>query len=160
MAVDAHFHLDQLMVKTGFTGIHDMGTSDFYKIKLSLLIANYCNPTRFPTSSERSEIRKDHRIRLSFGNHPRIVNSNSTTTLDMFFKNVSFILASSKTVSVGECGLDTTDRPNSQNFQKQITYFEKQLSLAVQTNLPVVIHSRRDNNLNLSTLTSMVNNLP
>ncbi|CAG2215848.1 unnamed protein product [Mytilus edulis] len=36
MAVDAHFHLDQLMVKTGLTGIHeldDMGTSDLYKTK-------------------------------------------------------------------------------------------------------------------------------
>ncbi|CAC5411556.1 tatD [Mytilus coruscus] len=87
MAVDAHFHLDQLIVKTGLTGIHELD-------------------------------------------------------------------------DMGECGLDTTDRPNSQNFQKQITYFEKQLNLAVQKNLPVVIHSRADNNLNLSTLTSMVNNLP
>ncbi|CAC5409903.1 tatD [Mytilus coruscus] len=163
MAVDAHFHLDQLMVKTGLTGIHeldDMDTSDLFKTKLSFLIAKYCNPAKFPSSTERSEIRKDHRIRLSFGMHPRIVNSNSTSTLDRFFKNLTSILASSKTVSVGECGLDTTDRPNSQNFQKQITYFEKQLNLAVQKNLPVVVHSRGDNNLNLSTLTSLVNNLP
>ncbi|CAG2221428.1 tatD [Mytilus edulis] len=163
MAVDAHFHLDQLMVKTGLTGIHeldDMGTADLYKTKLSFLVANYCNPAKFPSSTERSEIRKDHRIRLSFGIHPRIVNSNSTSTLDRFFKNLISILDSSKTVSVGECGLDTTDRPNYQNFQKQVTYFEKQLNLAVQKNLPVVIHSRGDRNLNLATLTSMVNTLP
>ncbi|CAC5366892.1 unnamed protein product [Mytilus coruscus] len=99
MAVDAHFHLDQLMVKTGLTGIHeldDMGTSDLFKTKLSFLIANYCNPAKFPSSAERSEIRKDHRIRLSFGMHPRIVNLNSTSTLDRFFKNLTSILASSK----------------------------------------------------------------
>ncbi|XP_063415901.1 putative deoxyribonuclease TATDN2 [Mytilus trossulus] len=163
MAVDAHFHLDQLMVKTRLTGIHeldDMGTADLYKTNLSFLVANYCNPAKFPSSAERSEIRKDHRIQLSFGIHPRIVNSNSTSTLDRFFKNLISILDSSKTVSVEECGLDTTDRPNYQNFRNQVTYFEKQLNLAVQKNIPVVIHSRGDRNLNLATLTSMVNTLP
>ncbi|CAG2208693.1 tatD [Mytilus edulis] len=134
MAVDAHFHLDQLMVKTGLTGIHeldDMGTADLYKTKLSFLVANYCNPAKFPSSTERP-----------------------------VFQKFNFNFGLSKTVSVGECGLDTTDRPNYQNFQKQVTYFEKQLNLAVQKNLPVVIHSRGDRKLNLATLTSMVNTLP
>ena len=54
--------------------------------------------------------------------------------------------------------MESSDSPF--NFQKQIVYFEKHISLALQNSLPVVVHSRGNAEIQNQTLTSLSNILP
>ncbi|CAC5396876.1 tatD [Mytilus coruscus] len=46
------------------------------------------------------------------------------------------------TLAVGEIGLDDSTNPSRRDSERQIKYFRKQLYLATELNLTVVIHSR------------------
>ena len=56
--------------------------------------------------------------------------------------------------------LDTTNNPQSSQLDKQINYLEKQLYLAVQHNLAVIIHCRGDEELHFKLLDSLVKICP
>jgi TatD DNase family protein len=51
------------------------------------------------------------------------------------------MLQQKKVIAVGEIGIDNSN-PAYPPLDKQLPVFEKQLHLAVQNNLPVIIHSR------------------
>ena len=145
---DSHFHLDQLMKRARCSDLHeldDLNTSaQFPGVKLKYLVANYCYPDTFPSALQRSNIRKDDRVFFTFGLHPRLISSIKTDVVEEWFDSLRSISKSTRTVTIGECGLDTTDNPNSRNYNRQIRFFEKQLELAHTMNLPVVIHCRGD----------------
>jgi len=46
-------------------------------------------------------------------------------------------------VAIGETGIDGVIAQNQKNLQKQITFFDYQLTLANEYNLPIIIHHRR-----------------
>lgn len=142
---DAHFHLDpSVRCNSGAVpyrlDVED--TQQTFNTTLKFLIANYVYPDSWPSSSDRSEARKDQRIYFTFGLHPRLIIPASLDYLCATFRRLETLLGSTKTVAVGECILDETDRPRHRDLQKQIVYFEKQLHLALRLNLPVVLHSR------------------
>jgi len=153
---DAHLHFDTLITRAGCSGFYelsDMGTRAFYKTILKVMIVNYCFPSTWPSSSVRSEIRKEPQFQYSFGIHPRIVNSSSSSTLQKHFTDLKELVKSTRTVAVGECGIDTSDRRI--HMSTQIQYLEKQLTLAVENNLVAVIHCRGDNSTHLAVLQSL-----
>ncbi|VDI00835.1 Hypothetical predicted protein [Mytilus galloprovincialis] len=155
---DSHFHLDTLLVRTGCSGFHelsDFGTREYYKTCMMFMVANFCFPSSWPNSSQRTELRKTPSVHFSFGIHPRTVNSSSPSNLHRHLTDLEYLVKSSRTVAIGECGLDTSDR--NVNLSKQIEYLEKQLQLAVTNSLPVVIHCRGNDALHLTLLTSLVN---
>ncbi|CAG2199895.1 tatD [Mytilus edulis] len=158
---DSHFHLDTLLVRTGCSGFHelsDFGTREYYKTCMMFMVANFCFPSSWPNSSQRTELRKTPSVHFSFGIHPRTVNSSSSSNLQRHLADLEYLVKSSRTVAIGECGLDTSDR--NINLSKQIEYLEKQLQLAVKNSLPVVIHCRGNDALHLTLLTSLVNCCP
>ncbi|CAG2185742.1 tatD [Mytilus edulis] len=158
---DSHFHLDTLLVRTGCSGFHelsDFGTREYYKTCMMFMVANFCFPSSWPNSSQRTELRKTPSVHFSFGIHPRTVNSSSPSNLHRHLTDLEYLVKSSRTVAIGECGLDTSDR--NVNLSKQIEYLEKQLQLAVKNSLPVVIHCRGNDALHLTLLTSLVNCCP
>ncbi|CAC5404212.1 tatD [Mytilus coruscus] len=93
-------------------------------------------------TAQRSEFRKDNRLRFTFGIHPKIISSSSTSSLEHNWTDLQNLLKSTKTVAVGEIGLDDSTNPSRRDFERQIKYFRKQLYLATELNLTVVIHSR------------------
>ncbi|CAG2227663.1 tatD [Mytilus edulis] len=143
--IDSHFHLDQLCRQMGsgaFQDLDDLGSQSIYKTELKYAIANFVFPSAWPNSAQRSEFRKDNRLRFTFGIHPKIVSSSSTSSLEHNWTDLQNLLKSTKTVAVGEIGLDDSTNPSRRDFERQITYFRKQLYLAAELNLTVVIHSR------------------
>ncbi|CAC5378768.1 tatD [Mytilus coruscus] len=153
-----HFHIDTLLARTGCSGFHelsDYGTREHYKTCLMFMVANFCFPSSWPSSSQSTELRKTPSVHFSFGIHPRIVNSNSSSNLQRNVTDLEYLIQSSMTVAFGECGLDTSDK--NVHLTKQIDYLEKQIQLAVKKNLPVVIHCRGDESLHRTLLTSLVN---
>lgn len=149
------------MVRTGCSGFHelsDYGTHEYYKTYLTFMVANYCFPLSWPSSIQRTELRKTPSVHFSFGIHPRIVNSSSSSNLQQYLTDLEYLIKSSRTVVVGECGLDNTAK--SVQLDKQIKKFEKQLELAVSKKLPVVIHCCGDESLCRILLTSLTNCCP
>ena len=116
----------------------------FPGVSLKYLVTNYCYPDTFPSALQRSSIRKDERIYFTFGLHPRLVSSTRTDVVEGWYDSLKSICKSTRTVAIGECGLDTTDSPTTRNYHRQIRFLEKQLELAHEMNLPVVIHCRGD----------------
>lgn len=47
-----------------------------------------------------------------------------------------------KVVAIGECGLDFYRQENETERQRQITLFEKQIQIALEKDLPLIVHSR------------------
>lgn len=47
-----------------------------------------------------------------------------------------------KVVAIGECGIDILGWENARSLEKQIELFEAQINLAVEFNLPIIIHDR------------------
>ena len=70
------------------------------------------------------------------GMHPHDAKDFNSETLDIFHKLTSH----SKVIALGEMGLDYYRNLSPRSLQK--TAFERQLDLAEELNLPVVIHNR------------------
>ena len=73
----------------------------------------------------------------AYGLHPLFLSEHELDHLDELEKWI----AREKPIAVGECGLDfhVTDL----NAETQRTYFERQLELAREYDLPVILHARR-----------------
>lgn len=72
-----------------------------------------------------------------YGLHPYFIDQHKEADLELLRHWVK----TSKPVAIGECGLDFYLKNLDQ--KKQIFYFEEQLDIALEFNLPVVIHARK-----------------
>lgn len=80
---------------------------------------------------------KDRSIfNIMAGLHPAYVSNNNDNEIDLVIKN----LENYKCVAVGEIGIDLYWETKFLNQQKFV--FEKQIELALEYNLPIVIHCR------------------
>ncbi|XP_021356386.1 putative deoxyribonuclease TATDN2 [Mizuhopecten yessoensis] len=138
--VDSHFHLDMWCRRSQEPRLGEEGPDS--ATQLVLVIANYCYPRNWPTGSARRDIRSDTRIRFSFGIHPRLAALESDQTLRKWGWELERLMDVQGTVSVGECGLDTSGRTSWRVLQRQKMIFESQVRIAARRGLPIVIHCR------------------
>ncbi|MFC1622097.1 TatD family hydrolase [Patescibacteria group bacterium] len=61
-------------------------------------------------------------------------------------------LISSKVVAIGECGMDITDWKNGRDVEEQKELFKMQVGLAVELDLPIVVHNRNGGEIILEIL--------
>ena len=87
------------------------------------------------TNEEVLSIKNDS-VYAVIGYHPEFANDITEEDFSLLEKKLS----NSNVIGIGEIGLDY--HYDGFNKEKQITVFEKQLSLAEKYNLPVVVHSR------------------
>ncbi|CAF4298422.1 unnamed protein product [Adineta steineri] len=83
------------------------------------------------------------KIVTTYGIHPKYLPTNRDTILhqmENIFKN-KFNLKT-KTVAIGECGLDSTSRFT---YDYQLYILKFQLILAAELQIPVVLHGRGEN---------------
>jgi len=69
-------------------------------VVLQLLITNYCFPHNWPTSGARHKFRKDKRLKLTFGIHPRLVNLESRQ-LNNWLVDLEVLIGAKGVVAVG-----------------------------------------------------------
>jgi len=101
---------------------------------IKLVINNGCN---FDTCEEVIKLSKEYEsMYFTLGLHPSENLNEIDKVIDLIKENVN----NNKFVGIGEIGLDYYW--NNDNKEKQIQVFDKQLSLAEELNLPVIIHSR------------------
>lgn len=76
---------------------------------------------------------------LSIGIHPWYIRENNVTNE---LKELSEVVKSKKVIAVGECGLDRS-KGGIASIETQKTYLLKQINIAQEQNLPLIIHCVR-----------------
>ena len=72
-----------------------------------------------------------------YGLHPYFIDQHNESDI----QNLRNYIESNPPIAIGECGLDFYLKNLDQD--KQLFYFEQQLDIALEFNLPVVIHARK-----------------
>ena len=137
---DGHIHLNQIVPKI---------ESDFISVKVSPPIRKYyfINNNHKPdewTITNPSPFSSHVHVYPAIGIHPKYFNSQSIyQTLHDLHNRLELSHTHSnlvnKIVAVGECGLDET---STAAIHHQIFVLEKQLDLANQFHLPIILHCR------------------
>lgn len=130
MFIDTHCHLekefygniDDIIKENSLAGMDKMIVSGCTKDEI-IEVLDYMN--------------KYEQVYLTIGFHPEVAN-NVTDDDIKWLKNL--IVNNDKIIGIGEIGLDYHYDGYDKNVQ--ISLFKKQLKLAEELNLPVVIHSR------------------
>lgn len=87
-------------------------------------------------------------IFYSLGLHPLFLDNHQTADLTLL-KNY---LEQYNPIAIGECGLDFWHGESTKN--EQLSYLAAQLELAVELDLPIILHARKSNDLLFKTLKS------
>lgn len=81
---------------------------------------------------------------LAFGVHPFWVHEVAPDALDDMLSNLEAALSEHGAVALGECGLDAlVPRRGGASLEVQVLVLERQLELAKQLGLPVIVHCVR-----------------
>ena len=129
MFIDTHCHIS----KEDYDDI-DLVIKDNIEAGIDKMIVSGCDESSIYESLELSK--KYDSIYLTIGYHPDQVNFVNEDKLN----KLKELLTTHKVIGVGEIGLDY--HYGKEDKDKQIELFEKQLKIAEEMNLPVVIHSR------------------
>ncbi len=127
--VDSHCHLEMLKEDVGASlkRSYDEGVVACITIgtshKANLSIKQYCQTFK--------------NVYGTFGFHPHGASGVEQSHLDWLKKE---LVGNDKIVAIGECGFDLYYEHSKRETQQVI--FEAQLDLAVEKNMPLVIHSR------------------
>lgn len=127
--VDVHCHLESGYLFDNLKNILD----DARDAGIRKLITASITPDQWNTSLHLS--RKHEEIECALGVHPWYIEEDFFGELD----NLNGA-ASQGAVAIGEMGLDS--KIDSITMEQQVPFFEKQLSVAREVNLPVIIHCR------------------
>ena len=129
MYIDTHCHIS----KDDYDNI-DLVIKDNIVAGVNIMIVSGCEEK---TISEVVDLSKEYdSIYVTIGYHPDQVGVVTDENID----RLKELLKTPKVVGVGEIGLDY--HYGKDDRDKQIELFEKQLMIAEELNLPVVIHSR------------------
>ncbi|MBQ9744049.1 MAG: TatD family hydrolase [Clostridia bacterium] len=133
---DTHAHCDDLRIQNEFEG----GTEGYILYQLDNGVANIVN---IGTNLDNSRVSIDLAKRITqvyatCGIHPYDIRFYND--VDTALASLKAMLAEEKVVALGEIGLDY--HYEDSDFQKQMVFFVKQMELAGELNIPVVIHDR------------------
>ncbi len=94
------------------------------------------NSEDLESCKKNAELLKDDRVYGAFGLHPQFAERK----LDL--PKIESFLDLDKAVAVGEIGLDYKYARNSSAKELQKQVFERQIQMAIERDLPVIVHSR------------------
>ncbi len=125
---DSHSHYDDAR----FDGIRDELLDTMAKNGVAGIITCGCDGE---SSQEALKIAEKHNfVYAAVGIHPGNIDSN--TSID----EIKALAKNKKCVAIGEIGLDYYWTPEKRN--EQIDIFEKQIVLAKELDLPIIVHDR------------------
>lgn len=140
---DTHCHLDfevfDVDLESMINECHELGVD-------KVLIPG----TRASAISKLLALSKQYQgVYVAFGIHPFFVNDTSLDDLEKIEAAIQSQRDNPVLVALGEIGLD---KLCGVDYQLQLQVFEKQLALAEQYSLPVILHNRKSDQLMLETL--------
>ena len=131
MIIDSHCHID--------FEIFDPDRDQVLQRALNLRIEHIIVPAVSADTWDRVKqtCHRHTQLHPAYGLHPYFIDLHEHTHLDMLDQ----WLTKERPIAVGECGLDFFLKELDRD--KQLEFFEAQLSMALEHQLPVVIHSRK-----------------
>ena len=138
--VDTHAHLHSTAARLQISVPELLSTMNAFLAKehceLAAVVNVFCESEQLVPSHPSHEVLSDPRVFSSFGLHPHEASRWS----DELERNLRQCLAENKSVAVGECGLDYHYMSSPRD--QQLEAFRAQCRVAVETGLPLVVHSR------------------
>ncbi|XP_013409413.1 uncharacterized protein LOC106173000 [Lingula anatina] len=139
--IDTHCHIDFLFRRTGFKGTFAKYRSQneaTFPASYEGCVAVFCEPHSFKVQGGLwRDIVQEEGVWGAFGCHPKCA-TDYTLVSD---QGLQACLRHPKTVALGEIGLDYSGKFGSLK-EKQKLVFVKQLQMAMDRGLPLVIHCR------------------
>ena len=129
MAIDSHIHINSLVLNNIQRYIDEI----IYNPSIESVINIGLN---IETSKECLELNKNSKLYSSIGIHPLYIEFQDINKLYELATN-------DKVVAIGEIGLDTTHN----NLEVRKNYLIRQIMIANELHLPVIIHSNNTNKL-------------
>ncbi len=130
MAIDSHMHINSIVLSDKEKYIDAINNNDNIESVVNVALD-------LKSSEESINISKSNlKFFSSVGIHPLYVKSQNLETLYDLADNP-------KVIAIGEIGLDNT----KSNFEEQKKYLVKQIMIANELNLPIIIHSNNSNKL-------------
>ncbi|MEI6728686.1 MAG: TatD family hydrolase [bacterium] len=164
---DTHVHLEMLLEKLDLIQPGQIPTSDQQTLieeKINQLLANHEFVIGSTVSTQnykyvRSLLQNIPKVKYLLGAHPELVHENYNVKEFLqeqqdFIQSLNGDLTS--IVGLGECGLDYFYSQDRDIISNQKKIFEAQIELAIELNLPLVIHCRED----FDDLFEMLNSYP
>lgn len=132
MLIDSHCHLppDQKFAKEIIDRARKENVTKFINVGTSIKDSNEAVST--------AENFGD--VFATVGVYPHEDQDKSVTEIKIELENL--IRSSKKIKAVGECGIDLTNKSWERQLENQLGLFEMQIKLAIQNDLPIVIHNR------------------
>ena len=131
--IDSHCHLDFAV----FSEDRDSVLQQAQKSHVSDIIIPAVVSETWGKLEKLCAVESGVKLHAAYGLHPMFMSSHKPSDL----VDLERQLSQSKAGAVGECGLDFFVEPYDQ--QQQLMYFTEQMDLAVQFQLPMIIHSRK-----------------
>ncbi len=136
--VDAHIHLADSKYAQNIGEILE----DAKRLNVFALVANSMDLESSRRSLSLAEEYPDH-LYAALGIHPwntkQLKPNALQDTVDLILRNAE---NRQRVVAIGEIGLDSSYSGNDEPTEAQLQVFHKMLSMAEETSLPVIIHSR------------------
>ena len=146
--IDSHCHLDHEPLISDLKNViqrsKDVGIKKLLTISTSL----------DSFSKIKQLIDKDEIIYGTVGVHPHESDKNFLTSKQL----VQNLLENEKIIGIGETGLDFYY--NNSDREKQITSFKEHIEASIETNSPLIVHSRNAENETYEVLNSYKNHNP
>lgn len=128
MAIDTHVHVNSLVLKNQEEHIQEINTNNQIESVINVGL-------NLSTSKESILLStKNHKFYSAIGIHPLYTEQED-------FQSLYDLLENQKVVAIGEIGLDTTKN----NLEEQKKYFIRQIIIANNLQLPVIIHANNTN---------------
>ncbi len=127
--VDSHCHLDRTFEKLGLKSFAALKSHHAAGGKLQFIVSNFVFPESW---NEHHKLDQEDSIFYTFGLHPHCASQSWP------IGRLRKLLRHSKTAAIGELGLDFP----ANNYRDQEALVRKQLRMAVEFRLPVVVHCR------------------
>lgn len=138
--IDTHCHLDYIFNRSCHTGTFAqfrLTRRNTFPYCYGGCVANFCDPATFQDRRLWGRLLAEECIWGAFGCHPRRAGEYT----DDVEQHLIRALNHRSVVALGEIGLDYARRDGPDPEQQQ-RVFRRQLALAVERQLPLVIHSR------------------
>ncbi|XP_071796176.1 putative deoxyribonuclease TATDN2 [Asterias amurensis] len=137
--VDSHCHLDRLFRVSGYTGSLDgfLEQRRFVEPGFKGCITVFCDEASLSKWESQKALIESTGVHAAVGYHPKNAH-NFTKDAELLIRHV---LDTSNVCALGEIGLDYSGSYYRYK-EKQQAVFKKLLVLAVNSNLPVVLHCR------------------
>ncbi|AFZ83620.1 TatD DNase family protein [Candidatus Kinetoplastibacterium blastocrithidii TCC012E] len=144
--IDTHCHLDD-------TSFGNFASNIYQKARLSG-VEVVINPSRNINGFNKIKTlsNSNNGIFYSFGIHPLDISLNFRSDLDFLYKSVTDVIDDKKFIGIGEIGLDFRNIYDNTNIYVQKECFIRQLLIAEEFSLPLIIHSVKSHDIVLSFL--------